>query len=182
MKKLFVIALAALMLVPTVALAKKTTKKTSSEEVVEFKETAKVYMFRGEGCPHCEEALEYFDSIKDKYDFELITYEVWYDEDNKKILNDVAEGLGKEVGGVPFIVIGKTVFSGYSESYNKDIEEAIKTEGVNGNANESVSKYANGAKEDEKKSKNSAIIIISVLVVAGVVALIILGRKTATEE
>lgn len=183
MKKLFVLVLATLMLVmPTFAFAaKKKAADTPSEEP--FKATAKVYLFRGEGCPHCEEALEYFDSIKDKYDFELITYEVWYNDSNKVIMQKVAEALNVEVGGVPFIVIGKTTFPGYAQSFNADIEAAIKAEGVNGNANDSVAQFAGLAKKDDKKKDSqAAIIVISVLVVAGVVGLIILGRKTAAEE
>ena len=185
MKKYFVLILAALMLVmPTVTYAAKTkakdTKKeeTKTEEVVEFKATPKVYMFRGEGCPHCEEALEYFESIKSKYDFELITYEVWYDEDNKAIMEKVAAGLGETVSGVPYIVIGNKTFAGYAQTYNADIEAAIKAEGINGNANDSVKKYIT----KEKKKSQATTIVLSVLVIAGIVALIILGRKSAKQE
>ena len=31
---------------------------------VNAKEKVKVYLFRGEGCPHCQEAEAFFDSIK----------------------------------------------------------------------------------------------------------------------
>lgn len=182
MKKYFVLALALLILImPTVTYAaktKKSEKKESTESVVEFKEPAKVYMFRGEGCPHCEEALEYFDSIKDKYQFELITYEVWYDEDNQELMNKVAAGMNESVDGVPYIIIGTQTFSGYAEDYNSAIVEAIITEGVNGNANDSVKKFLT----EKKKKSQATTIVLSLLVVAGVVALVILGRKTAKEE
>ncbi len=187
MKKYFVLILAALMLVmPTVTYAAKTKAKsnkkeeTKTEEVekLEFKATPKVYMFRGEGCPHCEEALEYFDGLKAKYNFELITYEVWYDEDNKALMNKVAAGLGETASGVPYIIIGEKTFSGYAETYNTAIEEAIVAEGVNGNANDKVKKFIT----KEKEKSQATTIVLSVLVIAGIVALIVLGRKSAKQE
>ncbi len=185
MKKYIVLILAALMLVmPTVTYAAKTKAKsnkkeeTKTEEKVEFKATPKVYMFRRDGCQFCEAALKYFDNLKAKYDFELITYEVYYDEDNKALMNKVAAGLGESPSGVPYIVIGNKSFIGYTDSYNSEIEAAIVAEGENGNANDSVKKFI--TKEEEKSQATT--IVLSVLVIAGIVALIILGRKSAKQE
>ena len=54
-----------------------------------------VYIFRGEGCPHCEEALEFFDSLEkdeeySKY-YNLVKYEVWNNKDNAKLMEEVAK-------------------------------------------------------------------------------------------
>ena len=69
-----------------------------------------VYVFRGEGCPHCEEALEFFDELSQDEEykdiFKLVTYEVWYDEENQTLMKSVADALGEDVSGVPYIIIG----------------------------------------------------------------------------
>ncbi len=163
MKKLLLFVLVSIMFLPIGVFAE---------------EKVPIYVFRGEGCPHCEEALEYFDGLKAKYNFELITYEVWYDEDNQELLEKVAAGLGETASGVPYIVIGEKTFSGYAETYNAEIEAAIVAEGVNGNANDKVKKFI--TKEKEKSQVTT--IVLSVLVIAGIVALIILGRKSAKQE
>ena len=185
MKKYFVLLLATLMLVtPTITYAAKTTKTTKKEETVKveketYKEPAKVYMFRGEGCGFCAKALAFFEEIKEKYDFELITYEVWYDEDNKKLMDKVAAGFGDDVSGVPYIIIGDKTFQGYIEDYNDGIIEAIRKEGKNENANDKAGEIINGK---EEKNNQVVIVIVSLAVVAGIVALVVVGRKSAKEE
>ena len=97
---------------------------------VSAKEKINVYMFRGEGCPHCEEAEKWFKELeKDKeyvsY-YNLIDYEVWYDEENADLMEDVAEKLDTTANGVPFMVIGEKYFNGFTESMESDIKRAIK--------------------------------------------------------
>lgn len=93
------------------------------------KEKVPVYFFRGEGCPHCAEAEEYFKRLEttlgDK--FEVKDYEVWYDKDNAKlmyafsVINDEAD----ETTGVPYIVIGDKSWIGYTEGFNPEFEAQI---------------------------------------------------------
>lgn len=89
------------------------------------------YFFHGKMCPHCEEALEYLNSIKNKYDLNIIKYEVWYNEENKEIMNDIADYLDFNVRGVPFVIIDNTPITGYSskvtdETYKYHIKLASK--------------------------------------------------------
>lgn len=90
-----------------------------------------VYMFYGKTCPHCEEATEYLNSIKDKYNLKLYRYEVWYDEDNQKLMKDVADFMDINVTGVPFTIINNKAIFGYAkgvtdETYRYNIKEASK--------------------------------------------------------
>lgn len=90
-----------------------------------------VYVFYGKTCPHCEAALEYLNSIKDKYDLNIYKYEVWYDESAQEKLNLVADFLDYNVSGVPFVVINNTPISGYSkgstdETYRYHIKQSKK--------------------------------------------------------
>ena len=87
-----------------------------------------VYLFRGEGCPHCEEAMEWFNSIKEDYGnlYVLIDYETWYNEENASLMSKVAESRGDSGMGVPYIVIGDNSWEGFTDSYKEEIINQIK--------------------------------------------------------
>ncbi len=112
--KFLTIFVAILCLIPTIAFAK---------------EKVNVYMFRGEGCGYCARAIAYFRTLQEDEDykdkFNVVTYEVWNDANNSKLMAAVADELGKTVNGVPFIIIGSKTFNGYAANYNEDIEKAI---------------------------------------------------------
>ena len=84
-------------------------------------------MFRGDTCSYCLKAVTYFSTIVDNYGdkFNLITYEVWKNSDNAKLMDEVAKTLGEEPNGVPYIIIGDKSFTGYSEEMNSQIESQI---------------------------------------------------------
>ena len=72
-----------------------TTEEASSNDNSDSKKV-NVYFFRGEGCSHCAEAEEWFDSIKEEYSeyYNLIDYEVWYNTDNSDLMQKVADAIG----------------------------------------------------------------------------------------
>lgn len=88
-----------------------------------------IYFFRGEGCPHCQEAEEWFDSIKGEYGdlFTIVDYETWYNQDNAKLMEAIAKSRGETVGGVPYIIIGNKSWNGFTESYEQEIINELKT-------------------------------------------------------
>lgn len=89
-----------------------------------------IYLFWGDGCPHCENAKNFFESIEEEYGkyFKLNKFEVWYNKDNKEIMNQFASAMGEEVKGVPYIIIGNKTYKGFSESYKESIIEAITSQ------------------------------------------------------
>ena len=95
----------------------------------EKKERINVYIFYGDGCPHCHIAFEFFDSIEEEYGkyYKLVKFETWYSSSNNKMMREVAEKLGTDTEnlGVPYIIIGEDTFLGYSEAYDEDIKKAI---------------------------------------------------------
>ena len=138
-----------------------------------------VIMFRGEGCPHCEEALEWFDSIEGEYGqyFDLETYEVWNNQENAELMDKVAEYLGESPDGVPYIIIGKKTYSGFAQSYAEDIKKDIMNE-YNKNLEERINvvyNVQNGVELEKEKDNSTAIIFI--LFVLAVVAFIIFARN-----
>ncbi len=153
MKKLCYVLVMALCLIPS---------------FVSAKEKVKVYLFRGDGCPHCEDAIEFFTNVSDeeKEKFELVQYEVWYSEENEEIMNKVASKLREEVSGVPYIVVGKKSFSGFNEEKGNSILALVDE------------MYENGDFTDVLKENNTTIIIVICLgVIAVTVGAIIYFRK-----
>lgn len=94
------------------------------------KEKINIYLFYGEGCPHCEELKNYLNSLdnKEKSYFNIYTFEVWNNSTNQQFMKESAKSLNKEVSGFPFLIIGNKTFEGYNESMNIKIKKAIKTE------------------------------------------------------
>ena len=85
-----------------------------------------LYLFHGDGCPHCAEEMEYLDTLQKNHpNLEIVKYEVWYDEENAKILEQINEAFGITRPGVPTNVIGKTVIMGFSEAISTKLERAI---------------------------------------------------------
>jgi len=100
------------------------------EKFTNYKETddqITIYLFRGKGCGFCRSYLEFMNSITDEYGkyFKIVTYEVWNNQDNSKLLDEVSDYLNQKATGVPYIVIGKKVFAGYANVYDEDIKKTI---------------------------------------------------------
>lgn len=114
----------------------KNLKETLAAEEIElaypdYKETddqITIYMFRGNTCGYCKAFLTFLNSITEEYGkyFKLESYEVWSNQKNGELMQEVGEFLGEQAGGVPFIIIGDKVFPGYNEVYDEDIKAAIK--------------------------------------------------------
>ena len=148
---------------------------------ISAKEKVKVYIFRGEGCPHCEEALEFFDKLgkRDKYNvmYDLKKYEVWYDKDNAKLMENVAKELGTEASGVPFIVIGKKSFSGYSSNSDSQIKQAIKDAYESDDYVDVVAKVQNNLEESKSDFPVVGITITIASAVLIIVGLVVLTKR-----
>ncbi len=172
----------------------------------EEKEKVNVYLFKGDGCPHCADAESYFNSLseEEKNKFNLVRYEVWYNETNKNLMNQVAEKLEETVTGVPYIVIGEKTFSGFNdeigenimsfvtEMYESDAREDIVSELADelnaeestGTSNPDSTGETNGdaqvntSKNESASKEDATIVTISILGVILVVSgLLVWARK-----
>ena len=96
---------------------------------VHANEKVNVYLFYGDGCPHCAALEEYLDSQygKDK-DVKVYKYEVWNDTENQKLWEKVQSVMETNAKGVPYFVIGEEVFQGYSKgsTWEGKVDKAIK--------------------------------------------------------
>ncbi len=88
---------------------------------------AVIYMFWGDGCPHCAEAKPYLEGLAQRYPWvELRFYEVWYDEDNRALFEKMAAAYGFEARYVPTIFIGSQHWVGYNPSIHPEIEKVVE--------------------------------------------------------
>ena len=104
----------------------KESDKISIEDI-QLTEKINIYLFWGDGCPVCENLLKYFDSIEDEYGklYNLVKYEIWYNEENQKLLQDVSSQLNQDIHAIPYLVIGDTSMVGYNPSKDEYIKETI---------------------------------------------------------
>jgi thiol-disulfide isomerase/thioredoxin len=85
-----------------------------------------IYLFWGEGCPHCAKAKPYFENLAATYpEIQLRTYEVYYVAENQELFSLMAEKYGLEQLAVPTVFLGPYILQGYSEEYNAEIEKVI---------------------------------------------------------
>ena len=120
MKKFFLSLVCLICLITGNVKAVELPAKSNHEKVT-------IYIFRGHGCSHCYEALEYFYDNKEQYAdyFEIKAYEVWENADNNKLMEAVKEYRKDDGKGVPYIVIGENYsVNGFGESL---IEEIMST-------------------------------------------------------
>ena len=90
-----------------------------------------VYVFYGQGCPHCADLEKYLDELsqddnyKDK--FNVVKYETWFEPDNKTLMNKVSDYLNANATGVPFYIIGEFYKVGFPNpaSTEEKVIEAV---------------------------------------------------------
>ena len=146
-----------------------------------------IYLFRGKGCPHCEEFLSYVgnDLVKEygQY-FKLVSFEVYNDSKNSKLLTKVGTPLlteEEEIVGIPFIIIGDKHFDGYGADYNAEIEAAIM-ELYNSKDRYDIFEELNKEEKEEKGTSNASMIIWNIIIATvGVLIVIVHNNYTKNE-
>ena len=87
-------------------------------------------MFWGDGCGYCEGLISFLENIDSEYSkkYNIYLFEVWKNPDNHQLMENYAETLDYRVNGVPFLIVGKKAFSGFSSSMEQRIKDAINSE------------------------------------------------------
>lgn len=119
------------------------------------KETVNLYLFYGNGCPHCKALEESLEKIKIDYpNLKIYRYETWYNQDNAKKLKEVANLIDEKLKGVPFTVIGGEVIQGYDTNTDEKLIETIKYYSLKKNkCNDTVGNYLGITKENKNLKK-----------------------------
>lgn len=115
------LGLAALALILLVSLATQpvSAQDTSDNPVI-------IYMFWGDGCPHCAAAEVYFEELAKQHpEVELRFYEVWNSQENQLKYVKMAEAAGFEAKYVPVIFIDDQYWEGFGEQLIPQIENLV---------------------------------------------------------
>ena len=124
-------------------------KKYSKEKLLEIYNTVKyddktnIYLFYGDGCPHCEAEMNFFSNLDEEYTskYNFYKFETWYNQNTEKLKKLVVDQLvedgyidisvdkdntlKKYYDSVPVLIIGNESFVGYIEDFDEDIKQTI---------------------------------------------------------
>lgn len=100
---------------------------SSLNDITFSEDKINIYVFWGNGCPHCEELFEFLEELTTKYTyFDIYAFEVWENEENGLLMDKFASALQDEVGRkVPYFIIGDESFSGFNQAMQEQIETTI---------------------------------------------------------
>lgn len=166
-KKIFSLLLILVLLLPfsVLALTEDYQNKMASITNTEI-EDGKVnfYLFKGEGCPHCADEEKWLQDIKKEYkDYvNFYEFEVWYDENNSKMMEKAKEIFDFSGPGVPFTVIGDKYYSGFSDSIGMMMENTIN-DYLNTEINDDFNKKIDIPILEKVNMKNSSLGIIAIV-------------------
>ena len=124
--------------------------KNTEADIKSSKDKLNIYIFWGNGCPHCKHLAEFLgekqSEIGDK--ISLYTFEVWKDKNNLAFLKSFGKFLGENPKGVPYIIIGNKTYSGFSETDEETKQEIINLIKTEASKTDKIDKY-----QEYKKSK-----------------------------
>ena len=177
--KYLIILLISALIIPFTVYAE--GEEVTSEESKEVK----VYFFRGEGCSHCAEAEAWFQSIEEEYGsyFQIVDYETWYNQENAELMQKVAEARNEDAQGVPYIIIGKQSWNGFTESYEDEMISRIKTEYETDvkDRYDIIELLPELSKEKESSTGSDVVALIVILLVFGGICFGVYKARTKTK-
>lgn len=91
-------------------------------------ETLNIYLFYGQGCPHCSKEEVFSQDLTQQYsNLKLYTFEVYNHSDNMKVLQAIGQELKLDTSGVPMVFVGNQHMVGYlsDESSGQQIKAMI---------------------------------------------------------
>ena len=150
----------------------------------ESDEKVNIYIFRGKSCWHCLDEISWLSTQVKEYGkyFNIRTYEVWGNKDNNKLMSTVAKSLGETASGVPFTVIGKKTYSGFSEATGTAMINEVKEQfensdryDIKNDINLTDGTLKNG--EGKKSSSTVMIVLVSIIVIAGIALIVYISKS-----
>lgn len=85
-----------------------------------------LYLFWGDGCPHCAAEKEFLEDLTDEHpELDVEQLEVWYDEENRALFVSVMEARGQEPRAVPTTIYGDRIWVGFTDAIAAQISDAV---------------------------------------------------------
>lgn len=157
--------------------------KADEEKTEVAKEPVKIYFFHGATCGYCQAAFAWFETIEEEYGdyYDIIDYEVWSNTDNQQLMEEVAEIMGDNPSGVPYIVLGEYSYDGFAadtpvdstseQTMGDQMIERILEEYEKDNRYDVMVEIAN------KPSYDTVVGIVAVVVIVGLGAVAVISRR-----
>jgi glutaredoxin len=83
-----------------------------------------LYLFEGQGCPHCARMKSYLEGLKKDYpNLNVHDFEVYFNKENQSLFRKMAEAYKTDASGVPTIFIDNEVIIG--ENFEK-VKNAVE--------------------------------------------------------
>lgn len=168
MKKIIYLLIFAILLIPNILFA-------------EEKEMH-IYLFYGDGCPHCAKEEKFLDSyLKNKPFIKLHKYELWKHSENGKLYDEVHKLLKDDGDGIPYLVIGNNSITGFDENSTPDSIRSTIQYYRNTDYKDIVGIYLGVVDENETGNNNTSIENGNVKYEETSVVIPILGKKDIKE-
>lgn len=118
LKKLFIV------LMLTIIGVMQTPESTLASE----ENQVNVYYFYVDTCYYCGMMKDFLDEVELDPNVQVYKYEIAYNEDNQKIVEDIEDLMSIDKITVPFVIVGRETFAGFIEGITDvEIENAINT-------------------------------------------------------
>ncbi len=86
-----------------------------------------IIKFYGQGCPHCTQLDSFLKDLQKKDSNIIIKdYEVYFNQENRELFENLVEKYDSEIQGVPTTFINKKIIVGFSSSIGKQIKQEIE--------------------------------------------------------
>jgi glutaredoxin len=83
--------------------------------------------FYGRGCPHCAAMKQFLQIMEEKHpQLRVREYEVYFDDNNARLFERVADAYHFQITGVPTIFLGEDAITGFSEDAEAGLEQKIE--------------------------------------------------------
>jgi thiol-disulfide isomerase/thioredoxin len=101
-------------------------KASAAQAGLQSNDPVYIYLFWGEGCPHCAKAKPFLESLaaRDRR-IVLRAYEIYYTPANHDVFEALCRAAGFEPQYVPTIIIGTRHWEGYSDQIAQEIRAFV---------------------------------------------------------
>lgn len=113
-----------------------------------------IYLFYGDKCPHCAELEKFLEQyLDDNKNVILNKYEVWSNKENQEKYKEVQKILNDYSNGVPYLIIGNNVITGYDSEITPERIKNTITYYSNFDYKDKVGIYLGTTTEEEENLK-----------------------------
>ncbi|MFA5777668.1 MAG: hypothetical protein WC906_04480 [Parcubacteria group bacterium] len=119
-------------------------------------ENIKVYLFYGNGCPHCAKEMQFLQEMQEIYpNLEIRSFEIYHSKENALLLQKIGKSMDADVSGVPFSVIGDKYFVGYAENITSEEIKSQIEKCNNDGCPDRIASIMNSEDENKKDLKQN---------------------------